>query len=189
MQMASSKKLPSNVKIKNENYIYRKRVYGMKKQHGVTLIELVITVAILGIILAVAWPAFERQSAKGRRSDAAIALTNARQALIAFRSDNGSYPADTATALGALRSYLVTAPNAPSIDCKDARGYQIPAGGGVISCQNYYNITVTAADANSFTLSAAPVVTTGDNCASLTLDHLGTRGRTGSDPVDRCWAQ
>jgi len=164
----------------------------MKKQHGVTLIELVITVAILGIILAVAWPAFERQSAKGRRSDAAIALTNARQALIAFRSDNGAYPADAAAALGALRNYLVTAPNAPPIDCKDARGYQISAGGGVISCQNYYNITVTASNANSFGLTATPVISD-DECTTLTLDHLGTRGFTEAAGENssqaRCWAQ
>jgi len=160
----------------------------MNKQRGYTLTELIVTVAIIGIIVAVAWPTYERQTAKSRRSDAAVALTNGRQALIAFRSDNGSYPADAATALGALRNYLVTVPNAPPIDCKDARGYQIPGGGGVISCQNYYNIAVTAADPNSFTLTATPIITAGDNCTSLTLDHLGTRGSTG-DPADRCWAQ
>ncbi|NNF97062.1 MAG: hypothetical protein HKM94_09065, partial [Halobacteria archaeon] len=143
---------------------------------------------IMGIIAAVAWPAYERQSAKGRRSDAAVALTNARQALIAFRSDNGAYPADAATALAALRNYLVTAPNSPARDCKNERGYQIP-GGGVISCQNYYTIEVTDADANSFTLRATPTITTGDDCANLTLDHLGTRGSTPANLADRCWAQ
>lgn len=160
----------------------------MKKQSGLTLIEMIIAVAIIGIIAAIAWPAYERQSTKGRRSDAALALTSARQALIAFRSDNGSYPADTATASAELQNYRPTAPNTPPIDCKNGRGYQITAG-GVMSCQGYYNIAVdNGANANSFGLTATPTKTD-DECTTLTLDHLGTRGSTGDGPVDRCWAQ
>jgi type IV pilus assembly protein PilE len=159
----------------------------MKKQSGLTLTEMIIAVAIIGIIAAVAWPAYERQSAKGRRTDAALALTSSRQALIAFRSDNGSFPADVATAEAELLNYRPTAPNAPAIDCKNGRGYQITAG-GMVSCQGYYTIDVTAADADSFDLEATRIITD-DECTTLTLNHLGTRGSTGTGPVDRCWAQ
>jgi len=160
----------------------------MKKQQGFTLIEMVVAVAIVAILASIAWAAYETQSAKGRRSDAAVALTNGRQALISFRSDNGAYPADAATALAELRNYRPTAANTPPIDCKDGRGYQIPAA-GVISCQGTYNITVTAADANSFTLTATPSIIADDECTTMTLDNLGTRGSTGTGPLDRCWAQ
>jgi type IV pilus assembly protein PilE len=186
MPMASSRKLSLVGNILDKSTI-NKRVYCMKKQLGLTLTEMIIAVAIIGIIAAVAWPAFERQSAKGRRTDAAMALTSARQALIAFRSDNGSYPADAATAEAELLSYRPTAPSTPAVDCKNGRGYQITAG-GVVSCQGYYTLEVTAADTNSFDLEATPTNTRGDECATLTLDHLGTRGSTGG-PADRCWAQ
>ncbi len=164
----------------------------MKKQLGLTLTEMMIAVAIIGIIAAVAWPAYERQSAKGRRADAALALTSARQALIAFRSDNGSFPTDAATALAELQNYRPTAPNTPPIDCKNNRGYQITAG-GVVSCQGYYNITVeNGANANGFDLTATPTITD-DECTTLTLDHLGARGFTEAggtnSNVNRCWAQ
>ena len=164
-----------------------KREQYMKKQRGLTLTEMIIAVAIIGIIAAVAWPAFERQSAKGRRADAAMALTSARQALIAFRSDNGTYPANIGAAEAELQNYRPTAPNTPAVDCKNGRGYQVTAA-GVISCQGYYTIDVTEADANMFDLEATPTITSGDECTTLTLDHLGTRGSTGG-PADRCWAQ
>ena len=160
----------------------------MKKQQGLTLTEMTVAVAIIGIIAAVAWPAYERQSAKGRRTDAAMALTSARQALIAFRSDNGGYPADAATALAELQNYRPTAANTPPVDCKNERGYQITAG-GVVSCQSYYDITVNnGANTNSFTLTATPIIADTE-CTTLTLDQLGTRGSTGTGPLDRCWAQ
>ena len=163
----------------------------IQKSKGFTLMEIFITVAIIGIIAAVAWPAFERQSNKNRRSDAAVTLTNARQALIADRSDNGVYPADIATAANVLTTYLAGAPNAPEIDCKSGRGYRndIAVANGVRSCQGYYNVTVTAADNNSFTLTATPILFADAECTTLTLDHLSTRGRTGTAPVARCWAQ
>ena len=63
----------------------------MNNNKGFTLIELIITVAILGILSAVATSLYDSQSKKQRRSDAVIALTTAQGEMEQYRSDNGIY--------------------------------------------------------------------------------------------------
>jgi type IV pilus assembly protein PilE len=61
------------------------------ERRGFTLIELMITIAVLAIIAAVALPSYFDSIRKSRRADAINALTRAQQAQERFRANNAAY--------------------------------------------------------------------------------------------------
>ncbi len=44
------------------------------KQHGVTLVELMVVVAVIAILAAIAYPSYQNQTQKSRRSEAKTSL-------------------------------------------------------------------------------------------------------------------
>ncbi|WP_373188007.1 type IV pilin protein [Halopseudomonas sp.] len=137
----------------------------MKASKGFTLIELMIAVAIIGILAAVAYPAYQDYVRKGHRADAAAALMESAQSLERYYSINGSYTkAGSATAIAEVYKT------------------QVPQSGTTM-----YSITASGGR-NTFTLTAAGSgMMSSDVCGSLTLSHAGAKGVSGSKPVDYCW--
>jgi type IV pilus assembly protein PilE len=62
-----------------------------KDKRGMTLLELMIVVAIVGILAAVAIPAYDGYVTRSRRSDAFTALETVRAAQEMYRAENGGY--------------------------------------------------------------------------------------------------
>ena len=70
----------------------------MKKQQGFTLIELMIVVAIIGILAAIAIPAYQDYTIRAQVSEGLNLAGGAKAAVSEFTMDTGRFPSDNTTA-------------------------------------------------------------------------------------------
>lgn len=146
-----------------------------RRMNGFTLIELMIAVAVVGILLAVALPSFMDSIRKGRRSEAFAALSAIQQAQERWRSNRAAYTTTLA-------------------DLGVTSAVSTPGG--------YYTLSIASASATGYVLTAVGSGSqlSDGQCANLGVEMNGGAIRyascTGCAPAtfsyaasDRCWAR
>lgn len=135
----------------------------MPNQKGVTLLELMIVIAIIGILAAIALPSYRDYVQRSRRADCEGALIGFAGAMERFFTTNNTYSG--AAAGGA-------ATGAPTIFPT-----QCPTDGGTAS----YNLTIQSAGTTTYTLQAAPINAQADDaCGTLTYTNQNIKGVSGA---------
>jgi len=131
---------------------------------GFTLIELMITVVIIGILASIAYPSFVSFVQKSRRSDAKTALLSAAQRLEQYRTMGNTY---AGAALGTNGVYANQSEN------------------------GYYALTLSVppAQPGTYSLQATPQgAQAGDHCGTFGYDQAGNKTVAGGTlAASNCW--
>jgi type IV pilus assembly protein PilE len=138
----------------------------LKTSAGFTLIELMVTVAIVGILAAIALPSYQQYIARGKRAEARAAILQAEGWLERFNTENNAYVNNAASNGNTGFS---------------ARYDKVPTSGST----NYsFSLVATT---TSYTITLAPTGSMAtDRCGSYIKSSVGSLAISASVPLADC---
>ncbi|MBC3874617.1 type IV pilin protein [Undibacterium sp. LX15W] len=146
---------------------------------GFTLIELMVTVAIISIISAIAYPSYRENVRRSNRAEVRALILENAQYMERFFTENNSYLQTSGAA--------PTAPVLPNL--VSPRG----ATGAKVNYTLAFS-ALPARSATTFSIDAVPTnYMASDACATYTYNHLGQKGTSGTlgagMTTDSCWSK
>lgn len=129
------------------------------RYNGITLIELLIVLAVISILIAIAYPSFSHLLASHHRKEAEQTLLIMAKNMEVYKIQNHSYT---------------------GVTINDVKPANLPV-------DHFYQYSISALTAESFQLTAEPSAQQLKNdqeCGALTINELGVRG---SNNKNSCW--
>lgn len=134
-----------------------------KKQRAFTLIEVMITVVIVSIIAAIAYPSYQSYVVKAKRADGMGALLNATSAMERFGAARNTY----ATAVAGTTFVQDVPANDP-----------------------YYRLSLSNLGRSTYTITATPINSMAGKDGPLTITHAGVKTWTDKNGnTSNCWPE
>ena len=137
------------------------------KKRGFTLVELLIALAILGILVGVAVPSYNQYIMKSHRTDAINSLTDLSLRLEQRYTTLNSYAEATIAANNAQTDVLDSA----------------------TSAEGRYTLSIDSATDAAFSITATPIGPQAKDyvCKKFTLSNLGIKSVSGTGDQSECW--
>jgi type IV pilus assembly protein PilE len=150
------------------------------KPRGFTFIELMVVLALVGLLAVIAIPSYQESVRKSRRAEVRSQLLEVAQYLQRFYSHNDSFATTKAGAAATIPSELAKVPRnaAPGSQSYDI-SFATPAAGAI-------NPGLASFKIQAVRRAGGPM--DGDKCGDFTLENTGARNvLKATDTAANCW--